>query len=161
MLTKFSKFSNENGIQRKLTQARTLQQNGVLERRNRPIIEKIQSMSHDCKLPFHLWSEVVSHAMHLINVSPTTANSGQALVAKDSSTTPNISNLRIFGYLAHVQIPKKSHRKLDSISLRCMFLSFDEESKAYCLYNRTRKKFIISRDVVLMRERSDINTWTQ
>jgi len=34
-----------------------------------------------------------------------------------------------------------------------MFLGFDEESKAYRLYDDTRKKIIISRDVVFDEER--------
>ena len=66
----FSTFCKDNGIRREFTQAHTPQQNGVSERRNRTIMERAQSISHDSNLPTYLWIEAVSHAVYLINRSP-------------------------------------------------------------------------------------------
>ena len=110
----FSKLCKESGIKRELTQAHTPQQNGVSERRNRTIVERAHSMSSDCRLPTYLWSEAISHAQYLINRSPTRANRGSTPEAKYTGKIPNISNLRIFGCVAYVHVPKERRRKLDS-----------------------------------------------
>ena len=144
----FSILCRTAGIQRELTQAHTPQQNGVSERRNRTIMERARSMSSDCNLPVNLWTEAVLHAQYLINRSPTRANSGATPEAKYSGKLPDISDLIFFGCVAFVHIPKENRKKLDSKTLKCMFLGFDSETKAYRLYDQTRQKVIISRDVV-------------
>ena len=105
-------------------------------------------MSSDSHLPTYLWSEAISHAQHLINCSPTRANHGTTPEAKYTSKTPNISNLRIFGCVAYVHMPKERRRKLDNKTIQCLFMGFDNETKAYRLYDQTRRKIVISRDAV-------------
>ena len=105
-------------------------------------------MSSGCNLPVNLWTEAVSHAQYLINRSPTRANSGATPEAKYSGKIPDISDLKIFGCVVFVHIPKENRKKLDSKTLKCMFLGFDSESKAYHLYDQIRQKVVISWDVV-------------
>ena len=61
---------------------------------------------------------------------------------------PDISNLRIFGCIAYVHVPKEIQRKLDSKTVNCLFLGFDSETKAFHLFDPNRQKVIISHDVV-------------
>ena len=105
-------------------------------------------MSNDCHLPTYLWSEAVSHAQYLINHSPTRANHGATPETKYTGKTPDISNLKIFGCVAYVHVPKKRRKKLDSRTIQCLFMGFDSETKAYRLYNQSRRKIIISWDVI-------------
>ena len=72
----FKEFCATNGIHRELTQSHIPQQNGVFESRNRTIMERARSISHDCKLPIELWTEAVATTIYLINKSPTRANHG-------------------------------------------------------------------------------------
>ena len=144
----FISFCSNNGIMRELTQAHTPQQNGVSKRHNRMIMERARSMSHDCQLPIFLWTEAIAMATYLINRSPTKANLGKIPETKYRGIQPDISNLRIFGCLAYVHIPKEHRNKLDSKTQRCLFLGFGSETKAYRLYDQIRRKIIISRDVV-------------
>ena len=72
----FNHYCEDNGIRRQLTQARTPQQNGVVERRNRTLLDKARSMA-SCGLPSFLWTEVVNTANYLINRGPTKANHGK------------------------------------------------------------------------------------
>ena len=105
-------------------------------------------MSSDCNLSVYLWTEGISYAQYLINWRPTRANSRLTSEAKYSGMTPDISNLRIFGCIAYVHVPKETRRKLDSKTLKCLFLGFDSETKAFCLFDPTRQKMIVSCDVV-------------
>jgi len=144
----FTDLCNKSDIRRELTQANSLQQNGVSKRRNRTIMEKARSISHNCNLPKFLWTEAISHATQLVNRSPTRPNNGITPEVQYTGTISDISNLRIFGCIALMYIPKENRRKLDSRSMQCLFLGFDGETKAYRLFDRSRQKVLISHDVV-------------
>jgi len=111
-------------------------------------MEHARSIFKDCNLPIYLWKEAISHANYLIICSPTWANSGETPENKYSGTKQDLSNLKFLGCLAHVHIPKVDRRKLNNKTLSCLFLRHDSESKAYRLYDKTRWKVIINRDVV-------------
>ncbi|GKA55022.1 putative ribonuclease H-like domain-containing protein [Tanacetum coccineum] len=53
-------FCREKGIKREYSVARTPQQNGVAERKNRTLIEAARTMLADSKLPTTFWAETVS-----------------------------------------------------------------------------------------------------
>jgi transposase InsO family protein len=143
----FRNFCEDHGISRELTQALTPQQNGVAEWRNRSIMEKARSLSDDCKLPTFLWSEAVNTANYLLNLSPTSANSGMTPEQLYSRTIPFVQHLKIFGCLAYLHIPDEKRKKLDSKTMKCLFLGYDSESKTYKLYDNIKRKIILSRDV--------------
>nr|GEX57653.1 uncharacterized mitochondrial protein AtMg00810-like [Tanacetum cinerariifolium] len=52
-------FCSRKGIKREYNNARTPQQNGVAERRNRTLIEAVRTMLADAKLPVTFWAKVV------------------------------------------------------------------------------------------------------
>ncbi|GJW02946.1 putative ribonuclease H-like domain-containing protein, partial [Tanacetum coccineum] len=55
-----NQFCEMKGIKRELSIARTLQQNGVANRRNRTLIEAVRTMLVDSKLPTTFWAEAVN-----------------------------------------------------------------------------------------------------
>ncbi|GKD14888.1 putative ribonuclease H-like domain-containing protein, partial [Tanacetum coccineum] len=57
-------FCKEKGIKREYSVAKTPQQNGVAERRNRTRIEAAKTMLADSKLPTTFWAEAVSTACY-------------------------------------------------------------------------------------------------
>nr|GEX35327.1 hypothetical protein [Tanacetum cinerariifolium] len=59
----------EKGIKRDYSNARTSQQNGVAEQKNRTLIEAARSMLADSKLPTMFWTEAVSTALTILNTS--------------------------------------------------------------------------------------------
>nr|GEW72729.1 putative ribonuclease H-like domain-containing protein [Tanacetum cinerariifolium] len=63
----FSRFSwlcDMKGIKREFSVLRTLQQNGVAERKNRTLIEAVRTMLVDSKLPTTFWVEAVNVACY-------------------------------------------------------------------------------------------------
>ncbi|GJU57170.1 retrovirus-related pol polyprotein from transposon TNT 1-94 [Tanacetum coccineum] len=68
-----------NGIKREFSVARTPQQNGVAERKNRTLIEAARTMLVDSKLPTTFWAEVVNTACYVQN---------RVLVIKPQNKTP-------------------------------------------------------------------------
>nr|GFB11706.1 putative ribonuclease H-like domain-containing protein [Tanacetum cinerariifolium] len=72
-------FYGSKGIQRDYSNARTLQQNGVAERKNRTLIEDARTMLADSLLPTIFWSEAVATACYVLN---------RVLVTKPHYKTP-------------------------------------------------------------------------
>ncbi|GKE84703.1 putative ribonuclease H-like domain-containing protein [Tanacetum coccineum] len=72
-------FCREKGIRREYSIARTPQQNGIVERRNRTLIEAARTMLVDSKLPTTFWAEAVSTACYVQN---------RVLVVKPHNKTP-------------------------------------------------------------------------
>ncbi|GJX26171.1 putative ribonuclease H-like domain-containing protein [Tanacetum coccineum] len=72
-------FCGEKGIKREYSVARTPQQNGVAERRNKTLIEAARTMLADSKLPTTFWAEAISTACYVHN---------RVLVVKPHNKTP-------------------------------------------------------------------------
>ncbi|GJT23319.1 putative ribonuclease H-like domain-containing protein [Tanacetum coccineum] len=73
------KFCREKCIKREYSVARTPQQNGVAERKNRTLIEAARTMLADSKLPTTFWTEAVSTACYVQN---------RVLIVKPHNKTP-------------------------------------------------------------------------
>nr|GEU66614.1 retrovirus-related Pol polyprotein from transposon TNT 1-94 [Tanacetum cinerariifolium] len=58
-------FCSQKGIKREFSNARTPQQNGIAQRRNRTLIEAARTMLADAKLPVTFWAEAVNTAYQL------------------------------------------------------------------------------------------------
>ena len=63
----FHDFRKEVGIKRETTTPYTLEQNGVVERKNRTIVEVVCAMLHDQRLQKFLWAEVANITVYVQN----------------------------------------------------------------------------------------------
>ncbi|GJW30840.1 putative ribonuclease H-like domain-containing protein [Tanacetum coccineum] len=130
----------EKGIKREYSVARTPQQNGVAERKNRTLIEAARTMLADSKLPTTFWAEAVSTACYVQN---------RVLIVKPHNKTPYelfrgfklaIGFMKPFG--CHVTILNTLDKlgKFDGKSDEGFFVGYSLSSKAFRVYNtRTRK----------------------
>jgi hypothetical protein len=58
------------------------------------------------------------------------------------------SNLKVFGCKSHVLIYKKLTHKLDTHLVKCIFLGYNDGSKAYLLMKNKNKRIVISQNVI-------------
>ncbi|BBH02600.1 ADP glucose pyrophosphorylase large subunit 1 [Prunus dulcis] len=151
----FVHFCEKNGIHRQLTAAYSPQQNGVVERKNRTIMNMVRSMLARTKVPKKFWPEAVNWSSHILNRCPTHAVKSVTPEEAWSSKKPQVNYFKVFGCLAYVHTPDNLRTKLDDKSTKCVMLGVSEESKAYRLYNPETQKIIISRDVVF----DEANGW--
>ncbi|GJS26895.1 putative ribonuclease H-like domain-containing protein [Tanacetum coccineum] len=135
-----SEFCEKKGIKREYSVARTPQQNGVAERRNRTLIEEARTMLADSKLPTTFWAEAVNTACYVQNrvlvVKPHTKTPYELVRGR----TPALSFIRPFG--CHVTILNTLDHlvKFDGKSDAGFFVGYILNSKAFRVYNiRTRK----------------------
>ncbi|RVW88179.1 Copia protein [Vitis vinifera] len=66
----FAKFLEKCGIRAQYTMPGTPQQNGVVERRNRTLMEMVRSMMSYSSVPISLWGEALKTAMYILNRVP-------------------------------------------------------------------------------------------
>lgn len=64
-----------------------------------------------------------------------------------SGFKPKVAHLRVFGSIAYAHLPDEKRSKLDDKSKRYVFISYDQSSKGYKLYNSRNIKVTISRDI--------------
>ncbi|GJW95778.1 putative ribonuclease H-like domain-containing protein [Tanacetum coccineum] len=92
-----NQFCGIKGIKREFSNARTPQQNGVAERKNRTLIEAARTMLADSLLPIPFWAEAVNTACYVQNrvlvTKPHNKTPYELLIGR----TPIISFMRPFG----------------------------------------------------------------
>nr|GEV47632.1 ribonuclease H-like domain-containing protein [Tanacetum cinerariifolium] len=90
-------FCGMKGIKREFSVARTPQQNGVAERKNRTLIEVARTMLADSLLPILFWAEAVNTACYIQNkvlvTKPHNKTSYELLLGR----SPSIAFMRPFG----------------------------------------------------------------
>lgn len=70
---KFDHLCRESGVKRHKTCPYTPQQNGISERMNHTIMDKVKSMLNETGLDECYWAEAASTAVYVINRSPNTS----------------------------------------------------------------------------------------
>lgn len=144
----FNSFCEETGIKRHLTAPYTPQQNGVVERRNRTMMEMTRSIMKHMHMPNYLWGEAIRHSTYLLNRISTRAVKDKTPYEVYRDKKPNIDHLRIFGCIEYAKIEKPHLQKLDDRSRMLVHLGTEPGSKAYRLLEPQSKRIIVSRDVV-------------
>ncbi|GKB94490.1 putative ribonuclease H-like domain-containing protein, partial [Tanacetum coccineum] len=100
--SKLIELCGSKGIRRDYSNARTPQQNGVAERKNRTLIEAARTMLADSKLPTMFWTEAVSTACYVLNRVLVTRPHNKTPYELLSGKVPNISHLKPFGCLVTI-----------------------------------------------------------
>ncbi|GJS75774.1 putative ribonuclease H-like domain-containing protein [Tanacetum coccineum] len=134
-----NQFCQNKGIHREFSVARTPQQNGVAERKNRTLIEAARTMLADSKLPTTFWAEAVNTACYVQN---------RVLVIKPHNKTPYelllgrpplLSFMRPFGCPVTILNTLDHQGKFDGKSDDGYFVGYSINSKAFRVFNtRTR-----------------------
>ncbi|GJS07465.1 retrovirus-related pol polyprotein from transposon TNT 1-94 [Tanacetum coccineum] len=144
---KFNNLCKENGIARHLTVAGTPQQNGLADRMNRTLLNKVRCLLIQFGLPDSFWVKVTVTTTYLINRSPSTALEKKTPMDLWSGHSANYDMLRIFSCVAYSHM---NQGKLKPRAIKCIFLGYPDGLKGYTLWrlDDVNPKIIISRDVV-------------
>ncbi|GJZ74664.1 putative ribonuclease H-like domain-containing protein [Tanacetum coccineum] len=95
-------FCLQKGIKSEYCVARTPQQNGVAERKNRILIKAARTMLADSLLPIVCWAEAVNTACYVLNWVPVTKPHNKTPYQLIISRAPSISFMRPFGCLVTI-----------------------------------------------------------
>ncbi|GJY81360.1 putative ribonuclease H-like domain-containing protein [Tanacetum coccineum] len=128
------------GIKRDYSNARTPQQNGVAERKNRTLIEAARTMLADSKLPTMFWTEAVRTACYVLNRVLVTSPHNKTPYALLTGNIPSVSHFKPFG--CHVTILNTSDHlgKFDGKADEGYIVGYSASNRAYRVYNVPNKR---------------------
>jgi hypothetical protein len=132
MSNEFDAYLKECGIARQHSVRNRPQQNGVAERTNRTLEERITALLSEANLSKAFWAECLSALVHVLDCCPTTAVKGSTPYEKWFGRKPDVGHLQVWGCLAYVQ------------SLSRIFIGYPEGYKGWKFYNPETKRVIIS-----------------
>lgn len=136
----FKDFCKQHGVKRQLTTSYTPQQNGVVERKNRTVMNLVRAMLSEKKLFKPFWPEAIRWSIHVLNRSPTLAVKDMTPKEAWSGEKPSVEYFRMFGCVGHVHIPNARRTKLEDKSVSCVLLGVSDESKGYKMFDPVAKK---------------------
>nr|GFA20933.1 ribonuclease H-like domain-containing protein [Tanacetum cinerariifolium] len=124
-------FCSRKGIKREFNNARTPQQNGVAERRNRTLIEAARIMLADAKLPVTFWAKAVNTTCYVENRVLVNKSQNKTPYELFNGRTPAIGFLKPFG--CHVMILNTLDNlgKFDTKGDEGYFIGYSISSKAF------------------------------
>jgi hypothetical protein len=91
------KYFQSTGINHRVTCPHTHQQNGLVERKHRHIVETGLTLLAQAQLPLRFWDEAFSTTSFLINRMPSKTINHDTPLYKLFGTNPDYSKLRVFG----------------------------------------------------------------
>nr|GEV04088.1 retrovirus-related Pol polyprotein from transposon TNT 1-94 [Tanacetum cinerariifolium] len=100
----FEHLCIESGIARHLTVSGMPQQNGVAERMNKKLVDKVRCLLIQSGLPNTFWAEATCTTAYLINRSPLRAIEKKTPMEMWSGHPSDYSMLRIFGCVAYPHV---------------------------------------------------------
>ncbi|KAI3729977.1 hypothetical protein L6452_18650 [Arctium lappa] len=140
-------FYNEHGIQQQFSAARTPQQNGVVERRNRTLVEAARSMLAYSSLPISLWAEAISTACYTQNRSILHRRFNKTPYELMNGIKPNIKYFKAFGSKCYVLNDRDNLNKFAPKTDEAIFLGYSISSVSYRVYLTSSRKVIESVNV--------------
>jgi len=141
----FLKLCRDEGIDMHFTVRKTPLQNGVTERMNRTLLQKVRCILSNIGLSKNFWDEALSYACYLVNRLPSSAIGGKTpLEVWSEKTAQDYNSLRIFGYPTYYHIKEGN---LDPRAKKRVFVGFKKGVKGYNIWDPKNKKCVLSRDV--------------
>ena len=104
----FDGYLQSQGTVRKLTTHHTPELNGISERLNRMLMDRIRRLTHDSGLPKSLWGEALRHTTWLKNQTATRALDGKMPYEALYGRPPDLSALRDWGSRVLMHDPTRS-----------------------------------------------------
>ncbi|GKA72962.1 retrovirus-related pol polyprotein from transposon TNT 1-94 [Tanacetum coccineum] len=140
-------YFNSVGISHQASSIRTPQQNGVVERRNRMLVEAARTMLIFSRAPLFLWAEAIATACYTQNRSIIHRQFKKTPYELINGRKPYISFLHVFGALCYPKNDREDIRKLGAKGDIGFFIGYSADSCAYRVYNRRTKKIIETMNV--------------
>nr|GFC15329.1 retrovirus-related Pol polyprotein from transposon TNT 1-94 [Tanacetum cinerariifolium] len=127
------------GIQHQTSVARTLEQNGVVERWNRTLVEAARTMLSAAKVPLFFWAEAIATACFTQNRSLVIPRHEKTPYHIINERKPSVKFFHIFGFVCYIVRDGENLDKMKEKGDECIFVGYSTQSRAYRVYNkRTR-----------------------
>nr|GFC52143.1 retrovirus-related Pol polyprotein from transposon TNT 1-94 [Tanacetum cinerariifolium] len=135
------------GITHQMSSVQTPQQNGVVERRNRMLVEAARTMLIFSRVLLFLWAEAIATACFTQNRSIIHRHFNKTPYELINGRRPDISFLHVFGASCYPKNDREDIGKLGAKGDIGFFIGYSFDFCAYRVYNRRTKKIMETMNV--------------
>nr|GEW46235.1 ribonuclease H-like domain-containing protein [Tanacetum cinerariifolium] len=133
-------FFNEVGISQQFFAARMPQRNGVVERRNRTLVEAARTMLTFAKLPLFLWAEAIAIAFFTQNRLIIHKRFNKTPYELINKRKPNIKFFHVFRCRCYLLSDYDDVGNLKAKRDIGVFIGYSKDSAAFRVYNKRTQK---------------------
>jgi hypothetical protein len=141
-------FLEEEGIKHEFSSPYTPQQNGVMERKNRTLLDMTRTMLDEYKTPDRFWAKAINTDRYSINWlylhRILKKTSYELLTGKN----PNVSYFRVFGSKCFILVKRGRKSKFAPKAVEGFLLGYDSNTRAYRVFNKPTGLVEVSCDIV-------------
>jgi transposase InsO family protein len=124
-------FLEDEGIKHEFSSPYTPQQNGVVERKNRTLLDMARTMLYEYKTPDRFWAEainIVCYSIHRLYLHRILKKTSYELL---TDKKPNVSYFRVFGSKCFILIKRGRKSKFAPKVVEGFLLGYDSNTRAY------------------------------
>ncbi|TLX70168.1 DDE-type integrase/transposase/recombinase [Labilibacter sediminis] len=135
----FDSYLKSRGISHNFSAPYTPQQNGVVERRNRSLVESARSMLNFANLPLYFWAEAINTANFTQNRSYLNKRLLKTPYEILNNRKPNVKFFHVFGCRCFV-LKTTSLNKFAAKADEAIFVGYSTNAKAYRVLNKVTRR---------------------
>nr|GFA79376.1 hypothetical protein [Tanacetum cinerariifolium] len=124
------------GIHHQTSVARTPEQNGVVERRNRTLVEAARTMLSGAKVPLFFWAEAIAIACFTQNRSLVIPHHEKTPYHIINDRKSSVKFFHIFGSVWYIVRDGENLDKMKEKGDECIFVGYSTQSRAYRVFNK-------------------------
>jgi transposase InsO family protein len=144
----FQYFLQQKGILSQRSCPYTPQQNGIVERKNRHLLDVVRTLVLESFVPSRFWVEALSMAVYLTNRLPSPTLHLDFPYSRLFGVPLDYNSLYVFGCVFFVHLPPIERHKLDAQSVQCAFLGYSNSHKGFVCFDADVNKLCISCNVI-------------
>jgi transposase InsO family protein len=141
-------FLEDEGIKHEFSSPYTPQQNGVVERKNRTLLNMARTMLDEYKTPDRFWAEAINTTCYSINrlyIHRILKKTSYELL---TGKKPNVSYFRVFGNKCFILVKRGRKSKFAPKAVEGFLLRYDSNTRAYRVFNKSTGLVEVSCDIV-------------
>jgi hypothetical protein len=141
-------FLEDEGIKHEFSSPYTPQQNGVVERKNRTLLDMVRTMLDEYKTPDRFWAEAINTACYSINRLYLHRILKKTSYKLLTGKKPNVSYFRVFGSKCFILIKRARKSKFAPKAVEGFLRGYDSNTWAYRVFNKSTRLVEVSCDIV-------------
>ncbi|GJZ34360.1 retrovirus-related pol polyprotein from transposon TNT 1-94, partial [Tanacetum coccineum] len=122
----------------------TPEQNGVVEKWNRTLVEAARTILSASKLPLSFWAKAVATVFYTQNRSIIILAHGKMAYHIINDRKPSIKHLHIFGCICYITRDGENLDKMKEKGDPCVMVGYSTQSKGYHVYNKRTRLIVES-----------------
>jgi hypothetical protein len=141
-------FLEDEGIKHEFSSPYTPQQNRVVERKNRTLLDMARTMLDEYKTPDRFSAEAINTACYSINRLYLHRILKKTSYELLTGKKPNVSYFRVFGSKCFILVKRGRKSKFAPKAVEGFLLGYDSNTRAYRVFNKSTRLVEVSCDIM-------------